>query len=551
MDSITGWVKQPKPAGGLDHLGSQAPCINIYARLLPGITNVTDRARYYSFYPWILWAYDKEHSSIKWAEFVEVFRKADCLFTLIAARHANQTDQNDDNHGIAMIGRDTLVKAIRHLEVGQSMRLSTYATMENGNPNRYFKNKLGGLGQYYLGPFKDLSLMEGNSRTGVQCTRERAQPIAEAMDAGVDRKLFFETLSRDAITSETLDRLAAFCPCRLIEKSSEHSVLVDMFFDRHSLFGEEGEQRRRTLCLIMHLIDQICKKENEAIASFDHFVFRAAVYTGYLPGGHPWKVPEALEGTRAAWAVYQRNEILSVAGQAVFWVALRMIQDAESSFRNTSDFVKYFMDSKIVSECIGKRGRLNFSDAVRDVKSRIPELKAWGNPNHELALARQIYENCTKQPLEKTLSDALDSLILLAARDDVQERPYGPFIFPDGYFSYYPINLNSFRQYCAATWSGFSLEEFLAWMVCQWGIETHLRVALRKLRSSGLNTFKVHPSEKGLRVNEPPQPVFTAPRFRQGLRMLKDIGAVAAAEKNDEYRLTELGHRLLGETVGN
>ena len=94
MISITGWVKQPKPAVGLDHLGSQAPCINLYGRLLPGITNVTDRARYYSFYPWFFWAYEKYYRSIDWDEVVSRYRRADCLFTLIAARHANQTDQN-------------------------------------------------------------------------------------------------------------------------------------------------------------------------------------------------------------------------------------------------------------------------------------------------------------------------------------------------------------------------------------------------------------------------------------------------------------------------
>lgn len=31
------------------NLAVQAPCINIYGRMLPGITIVTDRARYYSF----------------------------------------------------------------------------------------------------------------------------------------------------------------------------------------------------------------------------------------------------------------------------------------------------------------------------------------------------------------------------------------------------------------------------------------------------------------------------------------------------------------------
>ena len=53
------WVKPPEPIRGLDHLGVQAPCIALYGQLLPGITNVTDRARYYSFYSWLLWSFRK------------------------------------------------------------------------------------------------------------------------------------------------------------------------------------------------------------------------------------------------------------------------------------------------------------------------------------------------------------------------------------------------------------------------------------------------------------------------------------------------------------
>lgn len=123
MKSTTGWVKQPKPAVGLDHLGSQAPCINLYGRLLPGITNVTDRARYYSFYPWFFWAYEKQFTTLNWDEVVGRFRKADCLFTLIAERHANQTDNDDENHGIAMVGRNTLMPALGELEDGSHLFL--------------------------------------------------------------------------------------------------------------------------------------------------------------------------------------------------------------------------------------------------------------------------------------------------------------------------------------------------------------------------------------------------------------------------------------------
>lgn len=56
----TVWLKPPQQIGGLDHLGIQAPCIQIYSQLLPGITNVTDRARYYSFYPWLLSQFEKQ-----------------------------------------------------------------------------------------------------------------------------------------------------------------------------------------------------------------------------------------------------------------------------------------------------------------------------------------------------------------------------------------------------------------------------------------------------------------------------------------------------------
>src|ERR1039457_2867848 len=57
----TDWLLPPRSINGLDHLGSQAPCVLIYSQLLPGITNVTDRARYYSFYPWVTWSLDKRY----------------------------------------------------------------------------------------------------------------------------------------------------------------------------------------------------------------------------------------------------------------------------------------------------------------------------------------------------------------------------------------------------------------------------------------------------------------------------------------------------------
>ena len=91
MQITSAWVKPPLQIGGLDHLAVQAPCINIYSRLIPGITNVTDRARYYSFYPWLIWAFDQAGIRDFDEEFIELFRRADCLFTLIAERYERRS----------------------------------------------------------------------------------------------------------------------------------------------------------------------------------------------------------------------------------------------------------------------------------------------------------------------------------------------------------------------------------------------------------------------------------------------------------------------------
>ncbi len=72
MEALTAGVKPPRQMGGLDHLAVQAPCINIYGRLLPGITNVTDRARYYTFYPWLIWALEKARYSTFDEKFIDV-----------------------------------------------------------------------------------------------------------------------------------------------------------------------------------------------------------------------------------------------------------------------------------------------------------------------------------------------------------------------------------------------------------------------------------------------------------------------------------------------
>ena len=75
-----------------------------------------------------------------------------------------------------------------------------------------------------------------------------------------------------------------------------------------------------------------------------------------------------------------------------------------------------------------------------------------------------------------------------------------------------------------------NLADFLRWLLLHWGIDTHLSVALRKLRGQSQSTFRIRPADQGLEVIAIPAAVHTRPRFNQAVRVLKDLGALACAE---------------------
>ena len=185
----------------------------------------------------------------------------------------------------------------------------------------------------------------------------------------------------------------------------------------------------------------------------------------------------------------------------------------------------------------------------------MPELSAWEDNRHECFLGQELFNNCSSQkanqPYVTILQDALNIILLLAARDDPYSNPYGPFEFSENYFTYYPINLQSFKTNSIKSWQKLSLQELIGWLAHKWGIETHLRVALRKLRRDKIDTFRVRPTDEGLKVVDIPEPVFTTPRFRQGLRVLRDIGAIETGSVKGSFKLTNLGRKLMEKTIGN
>ena len=545
----TSWLKLPSHSRGLDPLGAQAPAINIYGQLLPGITNVTDRARYYSFYPWMIRTYEQLPGEKSFESLREWVRRCDCLFTMIGVRHGQiDVNGNQSSHAAALTGIDTLRKPIQELDDEGVVRLGDYTVLEDGNPQRYFKTPLGGLQQYYIGPFDDLGIMKRQGRS-VANTLEVGVPLAEAMDTFVDRDLFVKTVQKGEVSAEVLDSLVSFCPCRLTESKAEHSSLLELFFARNTFADDSGQQRRSTLGLLLDLV-----QAHEGLGAdgvkFDHHLFRACVYSGAILDGREWKLPPRLEAARRQWQIYQRHELLSAASQCIFWVALRKIWESREQLWNTQEFMHWFAQQPDVRRAADLLGGPDFASSLDAARSRLPELHNWQQEEHEMQLVLQALEGCRENgPVEysSTLEQAAKLLLIVAARDDLKKPAYAPLEFLPGFFGVYPLNLMALRQYSSGAWTTLSPAQWLAWLAGHWGVEAHLRVALRKLRFQNKETLHVLPTDQGLVVQEFPSPTYTTPRFTQGVQILEDLGAIARKGKIGSATLTPLGQSLLEE----
>lgn len=530
MQVETAWIKPPPQVSGLDHLAVQVPCINLYGRLLPGITNVTDRARYYSFYPWLIWAFDQAGLTLYHDDFIERFRRADCLFSLIAERHAALAGGAYEDHAAAIIGSNTLAAVASQLDTNGQIALSDYSLL-NGAKARYFLNPLGGLGQYYLGVLRELRVLDGDTARGIRYTRQVGEQIAISVNAGVKRELFLATVEADAVTAAELEALSAFCPCQLERNTSEQRILADLFFVRGLFHENDALPRRRSLQALLHLTEVLSNGNIEVSEA----TFRGCAYTGNLPSGTAWIVPPQLAENREKWAIYSRNEVLSIAVQGLFYALLDAYEESGLRFDASAQVVDWFLEQAEARQALDNLGRQRtFSQCLRDSATWLSALAQWQESNHEIVLMEKIVQLSRGQKSSETrraiIVAALRALIALAGRPGPSSDPYGDLVFDKGYFLYYPINLRSFSFHTVSTWSAMPMEQVLRWLLTHWGIELHLRVALRKLRGQSQSTFRIRPSDHGMEVIAVPPAVHTRPRFNQAIRILKDIGALERTE---------------------
>jgi len=83
--AVPEWTEVQQKSG-LDPLGFQTASVRLYQELVPGISNVTLRTRYYGFYPWLSRHYAAEVEDTDSEAWKKTVRRAEALYALAAAR---------------------------------------------------------------------------------------------------------------------------------------------------------------------------------------------------------------------------------------------------------------------------------------------------------------------------------------------------------------------------------------------------------------------------------------------------------------------------------
>jgi ABC-type phosphate transport system substrate-binding protein len=159
--------------------------------------------------------------------------------------------------GIGGDGSSAVLAAVKHnpgtigyleLSYAKAENLSDYATQEESE-ERYFKNRMGGLGQYYVGPLAELGVCsKAPSGPWIRYTEQFGEVLAHAIETALPSEAFWAAVERDVITIKDLIALREFSPHLLAINSEEQNLLLDMFFVRPGysdrLGDENGAQRR-------------------------------------------------------------------------------------------------------------------------------------------------------------------------------------------------------------------------------------------------------------------------------------------------------------------
>jgi hypothetical protein len=319
-DVAPGWPQWIGPAlrlsRGLDPLGLQTITQDrIMPLLLPGVLVLSQRARLFSFYPFLVAEYQRL-GGVATNTALSAFLK-EREFDYAVAVQLCPNGCGDNSAGA--VGADRARPAGREAKAGAAMVPRQESV----------KSFLGGYGLYYRSPLTDLGVVVAR---GTPTEDGEATPVEVVMPCGLGERLaeafrtaisdtiyyrrYLRSIERSVPTAALRELAVAACLCRLPEHPGERDLLYEAFFAPQApSLADACEQRRRSFALFLRELDR-----DGGVSDSDD-AFRAAIWAdfGQMLAAREGQASPALASTLARWAALVAKEYLQEALYTLWW----------------------------------------------------------------------------------------------------------------------------------------------------------------------------------------------------------------------------------------
>lgn len=504
---------------GLDPLGLQITSEFTYAVLLPGLTNVTHRIRYYGFHCWLLAKYAEQVGEVDAKRQQNFVRRAELLVALII-----RTLGAKPLHIPGSEFADRMITENR----GESYRLDTGAdSRPGGNPNTYWKARIGAFGQYYAGSMRALGLVATSAhddqlfvRTSNHPTRISGEQLAEAFSERIPEEvqaLFITHVKSGRLPHASINLLAKYFDISRLSSGGKEPAAYLQMLTRIDWPLQENElpvmHRATSLRFLLAYINEDAKR-----------TWRGFLVDNYLAAGQGTEA-----STRQGWYFYQLNEYWQVACGSLLSALLQALEMEAGGYAHVTTFLGDFT-KQVVS-------RLQEALLELNTASTIDEFLADGSLQMEDE--EEYAANCQESdnPPVARAAAAMALIWQLFRRNKAhlpELRQYGRDngLLREGNFIDYALNVSAKLDW--------PVSEYVYDFLYRDIVVRHQYVAMRKMGAGMQSTLKFEVEGEWFRWIESSYARFSGARLNVLLLMAADLHLI-----DHDNVLTAQGRKLI------
>lgn len=507
------WGKSFTTITGLDPLGLQTASEKIYSFLLPGITNLTNRIRYYGFYCWLLNKYIELYDgNITQQSQRRFIRRSELLIALIMMKSDPDASQ--------ITGSRKASEILSGLDEKATINLAKYAD-DRQSEDAYWKYATGAFGQYYSASIRQIGLIredmisnnhhvhmiteEGDFVTGLE--------LAEAFNVSLNEnhiELFITAVENGKVTLKQCTELyssfsMADLPMESLEVDYYYRLLNEPDYPKSKKISTTN--RSETLSSIINQIESTSKGSN------------TEEYLAYVFDKNS-KAKESIVDVEYLWYLYRVNEYWQYSLGSIFWAAMNTLKDYGGALPKEELI-------NLLTEKILDLGNINSGNTIRQLIKE-PDI------NELRIISDNIHSTVKVNNSDEALSLACDLLLsVLGLSTEKIESDFNILI------EHGLVHSESFWADYLKMKANQDFEKkiisFLKNLISKYVLNRHKQVALRKLGNGSRSSIKFS-EERGIYFYKGNfSPSFTNPRIGTALNMLDDLGKIK--KEGDFYKL--------------